>query len=103
MDRILWTEEGSETQPLETMSSRSDLTSFHSCKKYFCRTLSLESCSSSSCSSIGATATGVSLSSVAAAILLRTHSEFFILSLSTTDLLREKCRLQFPPGLHSLI
>jgi hypothetical protein len=50
MDRMVWTEEGSETRPLETMSFRRDLTSFHSRRKYFWRTSSLESCSSSSMS-----------------------------------------------------
>jgi hypothetical protein len=43
----LWTEERSESCWLETMSSRRDLTSFHSCKNCFRRNLSFESCSSS--------------------------------------------------------
>lgn len=35
MERILQTEEGSETRPWETMSFRRDLTSSHSIRKYF--------------------------------------------------------------------
>ena len=48
MDRILRTEEKSETRPAATMSSRRDLTIFHSWRKYLCITMWQVSRSSSS-------------------------------------------------------